>query len=193
MKVIEKEIVREIDAARAVVLWNYWDHEHLYVVHKNYTSAKVVYEDEKIAVYLLTFKLPVFSFLKSKSLNVMIQKDRNTIKVYNVGLFGLPSATTIVVEELGKDRSKITMNYKFVLTGWKNILAPFLPGMIIKWNQQVWEEDLPLKIRRQKVLRNGFVDFMGLPKDVQKRIFDDDLELILPIVRHVHSPVNFPL
>lgn len=193
MKIIEKQFTREIAASRAVVLWNYWDHEHLIVVHNNYTSAKIIYEDEKIAVYLLTFKLPVFSFLRSKSLNVMIQKDPNTIKVYNVGLFGLPSATTITVEGITKDRSKITMNYKFVLTGWKHILAFFLPGMIAKWNQQVWDEDLPLKMRRQKVLRNGFKDFTGLPKNVSERIFEDDLELVLPIVRHVHSPVNFPL
>ena len=193
MKIIEKKIFREIDAARAVVLWNYWDNEHLYVVHENYTDAKVIYEDEKVTLYMMTFKLPVFSFLKSKSLNVQIQKDKNTIKVYNIGLFGLLSATTITVEELSKNKSKITMHYKFVLTGWKHILAPFLPYMIEKWNQQVWDEDLPIKIRRQQVVRMGFKDFVGLPKDVKDRFFDDDLELILPIVRHVNSPVNFPL
>jgi hypothetical protein len=193
MKIIEKEFVREIDAAKAVVLWNYWDHEHLFVVHKNYTDARIIYEDQKMAVYLLTFKLPVFSFMKSKSLNVMIQKTPEIIKVYNVGLFNLLSATTITVKELEKDKTRITMNYKFVLTGWRTLLAPFLNFMIAKWNQQVWDEDLPIKLRRQKALRMGFKDFIGLPKNIQERIFDDDLELILPIARHVDSPVNFPL
>lgn len=192
MKVIEREIKRELAAAAAPILWNYWDHEHLYVVHKNYTSAYVLYDDHKIAIYLLTFKLPVVSFMTSQSLNVMVQVDDNTIKAYNVGLFNMPFCTTITVKEVRKDFCEITMNYRVILRGWTEILAPFLPKMIDKWNEQVWLEDLPIKERRQKVLRMGFKDFVGLPSDVENRVYDGHMPFELPITRHNKSPVNFP-
>ena len=62
MKILEHEIIRELDASREVVFWNYWDHEHLYVVHRNYTSANVVYDNNRVALFLLDYKLPVFNF-----------------------------------------------------------------------------------------------------------------------------------
>lgn len=193
MKVVEREFKRELAASPSAILWNYWDHEHLYVVHRNYTSARVLYEDERTALYLLTFKLPLLSFLKSNSLNVMVQEDPRTIRAFNVGLFGIPACTTISVRELRKDHSEITMNYKFILTGWQQLLAPFLPRMMARWNEQVWLEDLPLKLRRQKVLRLGFRDFVGLPESVQDRNFQGEIPFELPIKRHKDSPLNFPL
>ena len=85
------------------------------------------------------------------------------------------------------------MNYKFILKGWCQLLAPFLPKMIDKWNLQVWLEDLPLKIRRQKVVRWGFKDFIGLPEKVQDRRFEENIPFELPIKRHKQSPVNLTL
>ena len=46
------------------------------------------------------------------------------------------------------------------------------------------DEDLPLKIRRQKVLRNNFKDFYGLPKKMQDREYHEVIEDIkLPVKR----------
>lgn len=193
MKILEVTFTREIKAAPAVIIWNYWDHEHLYVVHKNYTSAFVLYEDEKIAINILTYKLPVFSFLRSNSLNVMVVKDKETIKAYNIGLFSIPACTTIHVKEIRADHCVITMTYKFVLSGWRKVLTPFLPRLAAKWNKQVWEEDLPLKIRRQKVMKLGFKDFVGLPEKIEDRFLAGEIPFELPITRHKQSPVNLPL
>ena len=99
MKIVQYNFFREINASYDAIMWNYWDHEHLYVVHENYTDAKVFYEDDKVAGYFLDFKVPIFSFLKSRSLNIMYLKDKNTIKVFNTGLFNLISETTIKVYE----------------------------------------------------------------------------------------------
>ena len=51
-----------------------------------------------------------------------------------------------------------------------------MPWLIRRWNEKVWQEDLPLKLRRQKVMRNGFVDFSGLPE----KIIDRKREGVLP-------------
>ncbi|MBX2798819.1 MAG: hypothetical protein KTR31_14180 [Myxococcales bacterium] len=193
MKLVERSFEREIDVAPGVVFWNYWDHEHLYVVHDNYTNAKILFEDERMAVYLLTYRLPLIRFLTSKSLNVMIQRDEHTIQVFNLGLFSVPSITTITVEQLGRDRCRIGMNYKFLLFGWRRLLGLMLPSMIETWNEKVWVEDLPLKLRRQRVLRHGFRDFHGMPQEVDERNNEDELELTLPVTRHRDSPVNMKL
>ena len=193
MKIVEREFKREIAASAAAVLWNYWDHEHLYVVHKNYLNAFVVYEDQRMAVYLLTFRLPIFYFFTSESLNIQVQVDPETIKVFNMGLFGVPSYITITVKEEKKDFCLLTMNYKFILRGWRTILAPFLPAMMAKWNQMVWNEDYPVKMRRHRVMRLGFKDFTGLPHKIEDRYFDGKMDLELPVKRHKKSPINLEL
>ena len=55
--------------------------------------------------------------------------------------------------------------------------------MVPKWNHQTWEEDLPLKMRRQKVKRLGFKDFKGLPEKTKDRKFQGEIEFKLPITR----------
>ena len=162
MKIAEYNFKREINASYDAIMWNYWDHEHLYVVHENYTDAKVFYEDDKIAGYFLDFKVPLFSFLKSRSLNIMYLKDKNTIKVFNTGLFNLFSETTIKIYEVSENYCKLEMNYQFFLKGWLKLLEPFLEKMTAKWNKKVWDEDLQLKLRRSKLLENGFKDFKGI-------------------------------
>ena len=124
---------------------------------------------------------------------MMIQQDPQTIKAFNVGIFGMPACTTITVREVRKDYCQLTMRYKFVLKGWKRLLEPFLGKMVEKWNEQVWIEDLPIKLRRHKVMRLGFKDFIGLPKDVEQRFFDGEIPFDLPVKRHKESPVNLPL
>jgi len=135
MRIVEREFVREVDVAAAVTLWNYMDLEHLTVVHKNYTDSQVLYEEGNQLIWLLTYRLPVFSFLQSHSLSSVVQTDEQTLVNYNIGLLGIPSITTIRVVEPEKDKSRITINYKFILSGWRQILAPLIYRMMATWNE----------------------------------------------------------
>ena len=189
MKIVEFNIKREANASHAATIWNYWDHEHLYVVHDNYIEAKVIQESDNYAAYLLTYKLPIFKFLTSKSLNIQILEDKNTIKVFNMGLLSLPTQTTITINEFKQDYSEIKINYKFYLQGWRKLLEPFLAGMVKRWHEKTWKEDLRLKLRRTKIQRLGFKDFIGLPK-LKDRKVDGKIEITLPIKRHKNSPIN---
>ena len=185
MKIVEYNYKREVKASYESIIWNYFDLEHLYVVHNNYTDAKVFYEDDRLAGLLLDYKLPIFSFLKSHSLNVVYMSDKNTIKVFNTGLFNLISETTIKVFEIDKNNCKLEMNYKFFLKGLLKLLKPFLGKMNQACNKKVWDEDLNLKLRRTKVLKNGFKDFHGMESKFAK---NNDFKL--PVRRHINSPVN---
>lgn len=191
MKIITREFVRDVDAGRAAVLWNYWDHEHLVVVHGNYTDAKIIYEDERMAALLLSYRLPLFRFVVSHSLNIMVQRSADVIKAINIGLFGVPILTTIRVTEDRRDHSVIHIRYRFFLLGWRVMLAPFIERMVPRWNERVWQEDLPLKVRRQRVLRLGFQDFYGLPERVEDRVNAGELTFTrLPLSRLKEVNVN---
>ncbi len=191
MIVFEDENERHVNAAAAAVWWNYWDHEHLMVVHDGYTDAKILYENETMGALLLTYKLPVFSWMKSHSLNIIIKHTEKVIKAINVGLFGIPVVTTITVTETKIDHCVIKINHKFFLMGWKQLLKPMLVIMVPRWNEKVWLEDLPLKERRTKVLRYGFKDFYGLPKNIEDRKNPGELKFIrIPLSKLREVSVN---
>ena len=48
---------------------------------------------------------------------------------------------------------------------------------------RTWNEDLPLKLRRQKVKRMNFKDFKGLPNKIINRKFTGPISFKLPIKR----------
>ena len=187
--ILEKTFERNIEVSKAVVLWNYFDHEHLDVVHRGYEAVDVLYE--KGGCFLVNFKVkaPFIPFFYFRFPVFGIMQDEDTFIVYGFQ-FGVITKVTITVKEVKKDYCEITMNYKFDLTGFKIILYPILNFLIGKWNEQVWVEDLPVKLRRQMVLRMGFKDFYGLPDKVEDRFYNDAIEVNLPIKRPRHSTVD---
>jgi hypothetical protein len=185
--IVEVEIQKKINCSKDVIFWNYWDHEHLDVVHNNYKKSDVLYDKENFMFRVDNIQIPVFKFLKSITPIFMVQHDQNTLITFAVQ-FGILSKTKITVEEIDKEKSIITMNYKFELNGWKIILKPILKYLIPKWNENVWQEDLPLKLRRNKILKYNFKDFIGMPNNIADReIYNNKYNLKLPIPRPKNS------
>lgn len=189
MKVIKKEYTKDIGVAAGVARWNYWDLEHLVVVHKNYESSVVLFEDKDMVVHLLTFRIPFFC-LTSNALSCFVQVDDETQVHFNQGLFGIPSVSTINIRATGENSCQIRMRYQFFLRGWTKLLAPLMYCMMGRWNERVWLEDLPLKLRRQKVIRAGFRDFVGMPTHVKDRHHHGPIDCKLPVARPAGSPVD---
>lgn len=190
-RIVERTFVREVDCSAAVVWWNHWDHEHVTVAHEaGWVGGGLLYEDEKYAIAIVTIRVPVFSFLTSQALNINIRHDDETMYTIHLGLFGVPSVTRIRIHEDRPDHVVHTTTYKFLLRGWRRLLAPLLPHLMRTWNERTWREDLPLKLRRQKVLRLGFRDFVGLPDRIEDRVNDGPLRCRLPIARFPESWVN---
>jgi len=190
-KIFERTFTKEIDCAASVALWNYWDHEHLNVVHKNFTDVNVLYESSEMVILLLSYKLPIFSFLKSTTMSTYFMKGKYHFSDYQKLSFGIPFVSTINITELGPDRCSITMNYKYYLNWWKYLVfSPILKLMSKKWNEDFWQEDVSLKERRQKVLRWGFKDFVGLPHNLKDRQYDGELTQSLPVPRPKGNPLD---
>ena len=101
--------------------------------------------------------------------------------------FGVLSKTTITIKPIERTKCKINMNYKFYLNGWRKILRPFLKRLIPIWNERIWKEDYPVKMRRQKMIDMNFKDFHGLPQNIQDRKYDGPINLKLPLPRPRNS------
>ena len=183
MKIVEVNIKREINVSREVIWWNYWDHEHLDVVHRGYKSSDILYEKKNVLFRSDLISVPIFSFIKFQTPVFMCLEDEGTMYVYGVHFGSIISRTIIKVKKIEKEKSEIDINYKFCLKGWQLVLLPIFKKLIYKWNHQTWIEDLPVKQRRQKVLKLNFKDFRGLPDNVDERVYDGELELQIPVPR----------
>ena len=185
--VLEVEIHKKINCSKEVALWNYWDHEHLDIVHGGYKESNILYDKSNFMFRVDDIKIPL-PLVKLQTPLFMVQHDEHTIFVYAVQI-GVISKTTIKIKSVNSKSCNITMNYKFYLNGWRKILKPFLKLMIPKWNEKVWLEDLPIKMRRQKVLDMNFKDFEGLPEEIngREKNKDENNSFKLPIPRPINS------
>ena len=183
MKILEIKVVQEADCAANVGIWNYWDPEHLGFVHAGYSPAPVLYETDKVCLELNTVRLPIFSFIRSRSIHAITRQDASTFVAYST-YFGIVSITTYVITDTSPDRSRYDITYKFFLeTWWQKLCAPLIKAATLRWNERLWKEDLAVKLRRQKVLRYKFRDFVGLPEKIEDRNFAGEISLQLPVPR----------
>jgi hypothetical protein len=183
---LEVNIIKKINCSKSVAFWNYWDHEHLDVVHSGYKRSDIIYDNNNFLFRIDRVRIPIFSFIAIKTPIFMVQHDENTLFTYALQ-FGCESKTTIRIKEIDNANTEINMNYKFHLEGWRIVMKPFLRLLIKKWNNQVWLEDLPVKLRRQKVLEMNFKDFHGLPDNLSDRSNGIIKDLKLPITRPLKS------
>jgi len=184
--ILEINIKKIIECSKEVAFWNYWDHEHLDVVHGGYAKSDILYDKDDYLFRMDLIKIPFVPLIKFTTPIFMVQHDDDTLLTFATQ-FGVLSKTTITIKSLEKTKCEITMNYKFYLNGWRGLLRPLLKKLIPIWNEKVWREDYPVKIRRQKILDMNFKDFVGLPEKITDRINNSKKEFKLPIPRPKNS------
>ena len=73
--ILEVEINKEIECAAEVAKWNYWDHEHLDVIHGGYKKVDVLYDSDNFCFASSELKIQIILFLSAKSTFFMVQHD----------------------------------------------------------------------------------------------------------------------
>lgn len=180
--ILEIKIRKEVNCSKDVAFWNYWDHEHLDIVHDGYQQSDIFYDKNDYLFRIDLIKIPVIPFLRFVTPIFTVQHNSNQLITYAIKM-GVISKTTITINEIDKSKCSIEMNYKFYLNGWRRLLKFALKKLVPIWNERVWQEDLSVKLRRQKMLDLGFKDFIGLPKEINKRKKGEDYKLKLPVPR----------
>jgi hypothetical protein len=151
----------EMDCPKEVVMWNYYDHEHLVGTHyKLYDRARVVAERDDWALVFRSKRMPLLPF---HTAGVGFQyMDGNTMKSYHMDSIGFFLETEIEFIDLPDDRCRIRVTYRINTHPILRILEPVFKRLFKKWFWATWEEDAPMRLRRWKVHKLGFKEFSGI-------------------------------
>ena len=183
MKILDITFKRKVNCSANVCLWNHWDHDHINYVHKGfYNESEIFYEDDRVVLFYHKLKIPLIPFFTVNTLDLTALKNKNTVCTYGFQ-FGVPSLSTATYKDIGKDKCLVNVNYKFKFSGLRILLYPLIKFLLPRWNNRTWHEDLPLKLRRQKVKRMNFKDFKGLPNKIKERKFFGTIDFKIPITR----------
>ena len=86
----------------------------------------------------------------------------NHIRSYQFGKFGTRMDQDIHLEDLDKDRCRVTCEYRMNVWGILKFVEPLYRRVINQWFINTWDEDAPMRVRRWKVWKLGFKNFSGL-------------------------------
>jgi hypothetical protein len=150
----------EMDCPKEVVMWNYYDHEHLVGTHyKYYSAARVLAERDDWSLVMRSKKMPLLPFSGS---GIGFQyMDGNTMKSFHQE-YGLILEMEALFEDLPADRCSVTVTYRIHAPLFFKVFDSVFAQLFKKWFWATWEEDAPMRLRRWKMHQLGFKDFAGI-------------------------------
>jgi hypothetical protein len=122
------------------------------------------------------------------TITFVVQHNKYTQYTYALQLF-LLSKTVIEIEEVSQAKSSVRVTYNFYLPGFLFFLVVPLKRLARRWFQSVFQEDHPLRLRRQKVLSMGFKDFKGIESTESINQFLRLNKFTVPIIPPSDSPL----
>jgi len=151
----------EADCPKEVILWNYYDHEHLVGTHyKHYSEVRILAEREDWALAYHKKKMP---FLPISTTGFAFRYiDKNVMKTFHRDSIGLSLEQDTEFFDLPNDRCKVVVTYYIHVYPIFKIFEPLFQKLFRKWFHEVWAEDMPMRLRRWKVYQLGFKDFGGI-------------------------------
>lgn len=165
----------EMDCPKEVVMWNYYDHEHLVGTHfKLYNRARVLAEHGNWSLVLRSKRMPLLPFYTS---GIGFQYlDGNKMKSFHQDSIGFMLQMEADFQDLPNDRSAVTVTYRIDTHPFFKLLEPFFKKLFKSWFWATWEEDAPMRLRRWKVHQLGFKDFGGIEYINKKLPVPDKIE-----------------
>jgi hypothetical protein len=184
---IEKDMV---DCPMEVVIWNYWDREHLTGTHYlHYRNVQVVAEKENWCLTKLYLTHPVIP-LKLVSHVFSYMENPGHMRSIHLGKI-MHLEQDFYFSKTGPESCKVTLEQSLRLPLsklFKKPLEPIWKKLTLKWFIPVWDEDSRMRLRRWKVWQLGFKDFSGIDYINQKRPKPEERESTLR-----HHPVELPI
>ena len=170
--------------SKNVCLWNTWDHEHLHFVHKQFRSAHMMFESPHCAILKTKVSIPIIPIPMSCT-HCLFQLENQDVQVIDFLPFGVTSKLKMEFREIDSKKTELINTYQLEFPFIFFPLKFILKKIINKWNANNWEEDMPLKIRRQEAVDLGFRDFKG----IDHRLAGQN-KLVLPLGRTPDSIIS---
>lgn len=163
MATLYSKIEQEMECPMGIVVWNYFDHEHVVGTHyKSYESIRVLAEQDNWCFAERYFKLPMIPF-KVTSRNFSVMTDAHHMKSIHIGLFGSTYIQDYEFVEIDSGRCKVILESRIEVPAIVHFfLKPFFEKFTVKWFFGTWDEDHPMRLRRWKVWNLGFKNFQGI-------------------------------
>jgi hypothetical protein len=174
------------DVPAEVVVWNYFDAEHLPYIHKNYDAPRILVRHGDTVLFLSRLKVPGLPvYFKTSNLTFVPSFGaQTTITTTAIAVI----RTEIRLSEVEPGRTKVDTEYTWYLHRLLRPLGPVLRKKILEWSRQITEEDRPLRERRALLQARGFSDFYGM-----KRVPENNRHVIvLPMKVPPDSPILYP-
>src|SRR3954463_972862 len=103
MAVLKATCAMDMDCPKEVVVWNYYDHEHVVGTHyKYYSEFRILAERDDWCLVERYYKLPVIN-LRASSLGFMYMEGPNLIKSVQYGKLGPVLEQDIQLDDVGQD------------------------------------------------------------------------------------------
>jgi hypothetical protein len=159
---LHAEVSTEAPFPKGLLIWNYNDHEHVVGTHyKNYETVEILAEADWWCFSRRTARLP-FIPIRTSALAFSYYPNENLQRSYHSGPFGLLLRQEFHFEELGANKTRVTLHSALVVPRVFGFLQPFFQKLMYRWFWSVWEEDMAMRERRLKVWQLGFKDLVGL-------------------------------
>ncbi len=158
---LQAQFEAEMDCPKEVVMWNYYDHEHLVGTHyKLYDKARVLAERGDWSLVFRSKRMPLLPFYTS---GIGFQyMDGNTMKSFHKDSIGFMLEMEALFKDLPNDRCSVTVTYRINTHPFFKMFEPLFQKLFKRWFWATWEEDAPMRLRRWKVYKLGFKDFSGI-------------------------------
>jgi len=178
-------------------VWNIFDSEHPPYMHgkrrtgEGMEASTILYENKEMNISLDTQKFPLFGFLKYRTVMCHVAFPDNSVTQYS-SFFGVPTLQKYSAIKVDEKNTKFTIETFFYLTGlWRFLRRP-IRFYVERWLSNTWEEDLEMKLRRDKFIKLGFRDMIGLPKNIDDRNSKNIQSFKLPLIRITNDGDSHP-
>lgn len=155
------ELELEQDCPKEVIMWNYYDHEHLLGTHqKLYREARILAERDDWALVYRRAKIPVVPF-ENEGIGFQYMPEPHIMRTVHKDLYGMLDME-VHFFDLPNNRSRMKIYYNMHVPSWMGFLQPAFRVVFSSWLKNAWAEDVPMRNRRWKVHTLGFKDFHGI-------------------------------
>jgi hypothetical protein len=168
MAVLFSRCEKEMDCSKEVVIWNYFDHEHVVGTHyKYYDKFNIVAEKDDWTLVERSYKLPIIGY-RTSSFGFMYLENPNLIRSLQFGKLGFTMDQLIHLTDIGPDRCLVATEYRLNVPFFLKPFEGLWRKITERWFLNTWDEDAPMRLRRQQVWKLGFRNFVGIDYINQK-------------------------
>lgn len=169
------ELELEQDCPKEVIMWNYYDHEHLLGTHQRlYREAKILAEKDDWALVYRRAKIPVVPF-ENEGIGFQYMPEPHIMRTVHKDTVGFMLDMEVHFFDLPNNRSRMKIYYNMYVPRWLKFVEPMFRIVFTSWLKNAWAEDVPMRNRRWKVHTLGFKDFHGIDWINKKQVKPSDL------------------